>query len=286
MAIVGGSFIPSDILYQVFSLLDVRSLGRVQQASPEFYNLGNNDLLWQELFQRAFSQNVPNGELGKEALKKWHLIPDRIGLSKVLATFFCCLKWEKTTCLQCRFPDPSMPSIIITQSFGPHKEVLNGKIEDEKNIPVDEMRHYWHGVSNQTYTPSGGWTIKKLLSSVPYRRVVSTPITLPLQDWRIDQVFIEEVDVGFGNTLGYYSSINEWKEPFEFFCISGVNGQQSIQWCGLILSDFSEFKVEFKFVKIDPVGNVTWENYPGNRQPDEIKGWKNYLTKYPITFPS
>jgi hypothetical protein len=64
--------------------------------------------------------------------------------------------------------------------------------------------------------------------------------------------------VGFGNTLGYYSEINDWKTPFKLHCIRGKSGAP--MWIG----SFPESQA-FKFVLINAKGDIKWEKIQGNR---------------------
>ena len=73
---------------------------------------------------------------------------------------------------------------------------------------------------------------------------------------------ITGVDVGYGNTLGFFSEINDWKSPYKLFCTRGQNGEPV--WGGIIPT----YK-PFKFVLITPQNNIIWEN--GNH----LELWEN-----------
>lgn len=302
MTMIRNTYIPDDVINRILPLLNTKGLGRIQQVNKHFNLLAGNDVLWQALFLRVWNLEVPKGMLGKEALQK-SIIKNGDELRNKLVTFFCRQKWEKKTRLECTFPNDSIsadkrewsnqiinsmcpsatvPTAVFEIGFGPRRGTHRGF----NSAPADETK-YLHFIGNINELLNAGGVLSlcgsKNIGNSPLFTSFQSPI--PLSDAMVfDHHFvanIEKLDVGYGNSLGYFSSINHWAEPFELFCVQGSNGIP--KWTGRI--PYSEFK----FVKIDPNRNITWENIGQNRQWSPRRSgrphsWNEYLQKFPIRF--
>jgi hypothetical protein len=273
--------IPPEMMSNVFYFLDTQSLGTFEQVSHYCKELAGDDVHWKKLFERIFKAEVPDGKLGKECLKNVKVLHSDQLISKEVRIFLCYLKWEKKTRLECIFPGTTIPPLVIEQSFGPNRGTMTGFLE-----PADETKNCIFlgnvGSLKLREIPLSIWTNSDLI-----HRCTSfqSDVLLPEEEGFANLgVVIKEVDVGYGNTLGYFSDINDWKEPFELFCVSRPDGHHI--WTGMI--PYSKFK----FVKIDPKGNITWENISGNRNWQEGSFWplflslEEYLRRFPIRFDS
>jgi len=299
MTMIGNDYIPVDAMNRILSNLDVKSLGRIQRVSKNLYKLAGNDEFWKNLFKRTFGVDLPSGAVGKGMLKNGIIIKNEKALIDMIVTFLCHVKWDKKTRLECVFPTaPSnahslleksfekeimtrseTPTMIIEQSFGHQR----GK-RTSMNSLADETK-YACFVGDVKWPYAHSKIDHEANGIIPYFTQICSPISLC--SWHgavLSSYFeanVEGVDVGYGNTLGYFSSINQWKEPFELFYIQENNG--SHKWAGLIPNS------EFKFVKIDPSGKITWENTPHNRywgprSSGRPHSWEGYLKHIPVSF--
>lgn len=296
MATIGSLCVPKDAIDNVISRLNITQLGTVQRVSKQFYEIAGNDVFWENIFKRMFAKDVPQGMTGKKTLENC-IIRNKKEFSDTLVTFLCRRKWEKKTRLECIFPNippycsnlktafpqwfsqNSTTSAIIQLGFGPDRGTSLGFTES----PVDETKYACFIGDEETLSKQGViFHDHNDTHDIPC--LISFRSEVPIPDSIFSSCFIadiEGIDVGYGNTLGYFASINQWKEPFELFCVDGNNGRP--KWTGRI--PYSEFK----FVKIDPSGKITWEKIDHNRhwgtrssgRPDS---WEEYLKHFPISF--
>lgn len=275
--------LPNEISIHIFSYLELNDLGKLPQVCKSWKELVNTKNLWVNLFKYIYkeditTENVKNAFLFKHA----EVINGTNGeLGRAVTSFVCKLFWNKKCRFECHFSNTSISPLIIEQSFGPHR----GSSEGFKGHP-DKTKHlkFVGDLPKQTSNNK-----MKLTTKTPWPNEI--PITISMEapfhvNIHIGVAFFEAciqgVDVGYGNTLGFYSDINNWKEPFNLFCIT--NMYEPLTWFGRI--PYSQFK----FVKIDPKGNVTWET-SNNRtwSPSSLGGpysWDLYLQIFKIQFPN
>ncbi len=272
--------VPEEIYGEIFSYLNVPSLGRCQQVSEDFYKLAGNDELWRILFKNAFGIDVSNG---KEA---WSIpvVRSRGQLLEKVQAFRCRPELEKKIRFECLLPGGN--SIYLEVSFGSILVSLNRFLPSEV---YQTHRCLFLGDTNLLTKPTNLLTKPNCLVSDKLAYITSIPCYEkfhsyfnPLRNQILVQVIeIKGVDVGDGNRLAYCSSIDGWKTLFKLFPLPGST-EQSVLWVGRI-----PLNAEFKFVKIASNGQVTWENRDQNRifntpQP-------NYSTHFnddPISFSS
>ncbi|MGC1878791.1 MAG: F-box protein [Rhabdochlamydiaceae bacterium] len=286
MALIGQSSpFPDDITRQIFAYLETKDLGIAQSVCKNWNGLAADDGFWKALFQRAYKEEVPEGKLGKDLLRSIKIIKGEKELQKVVSSFMCQFKWDKKRRFECVFRDEHIPPLVIEQGFGPFRgteEGLKGAVDEKKCYefigdiaslgPVALVDHIRH-MGNLPW-PQGPPILEWVTSAV--KVCVSS-------DSCFFEVTIEGVDIQSGDTLGFFSDINEWKEPFTFICVPGNEGDP--MWAGRI--PYSNFK----FVKIGADGHVTWENIRANRSWDpRFSGlpysWELYLQVFPIEFSS
>jgi hypothetical protein len=285
MSIIGEVFIPIDALNNIFSQLDIKSLGRIQCVSKDFYKIANNDVVWTNLFKNLFANDASAEILGKRGVS-CIIIRTQDELRKTAEAFWCRLKWGEKTRLECFFPDKSISPIFLEMGFGLSHEKGFKSYEEFRSSEANQIdcRIFLGDVNSLKKQRSSCSQVKSWIgaSKLP-RYEFSRSIFLLKAD--VDEskritpieVEIKEVDVGYGNTLGYCSSINGWKEPFELCCVPGDRGQT--MWIGRV-----PLNEEIKFVKIDSNGNSTWENHTGNRTFSSIGDWRFSLKEQPISF--
>ncbi|MGC1878445.1 MAG: F-box-like domain-containing protein [Rhabdochlamydiaceae bacterium] len=291
MAIVSASMfhgaISRDADFHILSFLEEKDLGQAEQVCKGWKVLAGNDRLWRNLFIRLYNEEVPEEKSGKEAcLLKRAITIDEGKLPRVVTSFLCRLKWDTKRRFECTFPNEPTYSLVIEQSFGP----VRGTSEGFRG-PADETEYYKYvgklslgQPADQTFTTSREnrlnhlpihSTISGTTAVINGRQVLSENVP----GWSYFTAEIKGVDVGYGSTLAYFSDSNGWKKPYPLFCI----GQHT--WVGWI--PFSEFK----FVKIDQKGKVTWEEdvdggnrYWGPRCYGRPYGLEEYLRVFPVKF--
>ncbi len=275
--------LPSDNSLHILSYLKLNDLGKLPQVCKSWKELVSTKNLWVNLYKYIYKEDI-NAENVKNAFLFKHaevINGTESELIRAVTSFVCKLIWNKKCRLECQFPNTSYPPLIIEQSFGP----LIGSSEGFKGPPDKTKRFNFVGdLPKQTSKEA-----IKLTSKMPWPNGI--PITIAMEaPFHVNihsgvaffEACIQGVDVGYGNTLGFYSDINDWKEPFSLFCITSM--YESLKWCGRI--PYSQFK----FVKIDPKGNVTWE-ISNNRtwSPSSLGGpypWDLYLQIFKIQFPN
>ncbi len=278
---------PNEIKLQILTNLDHKDLCRVQSLSREWNIISSDDRLWRDLFIAKYPKiSIPFPEQAQKEFKERTLaIPIKMwNLRSIITSFLCNLKRNEKRELICLFPNEHYYALKVAQGFGPERGTEKGF-----EGPADEIEYYqfdYHPMSPDK-------TADKPINS---KRFIQCPgenvhhdssfqqAAIPLAQsyacsardqqgiWNPKEVWvdlsgaqncvngkIEGVDVGFGNTLGYFSEINDWKFPFKLFCISDPTSGKSA-WVGLLPSWEA-----FKFVSIDSNGSVTWEKKNGNR---------------------
>jgi len=300
-------FIPSEVMHRIFLLLnDFTSLGRAQQVSKDWLNLTENNALWQNLFKKYIpSADEVHRITGKEALRN-SIIRNEKDFINTVTIFLCRWQWGKKTRLECLFPSSSIPpnlrnkivpkeepfsnasdlTIVIEQILGCHPRRTQGFDE----VHADKTQYYcFTGDMQPLFAHQNqGFSQLWLMNDAPYHphyTAFSSQIPLPNGiGCGFFEANIQDVDVGYGNTLGYFAAINQWKEPFELFCVSAPRGRSKWKWIGRI-----PYNSEFKFVKIDPNRNITWENICKNRYWASTNSplciWEDYLEHVPLLFP-
>jgi len=292
---------PTEIKRHIFSFLEDKDLARVQCVCKEWKKLAGDDRLWEALFIRMYKEPVPQGKLVIEAfrLKRAKIIGGEDALQNVVTTFLCTLKWNTKRRLECTFPNHPTYSMVIEQSFGPDRGTKMGIRSDR---PEDETEYYKY-IGNHSPGTDANLTFKASDQMIPHSLPICRSIViitaekkqLPYHAWNIVDVArmsdscyfsadIRGIDVGYGNTLGYFSDINNWKRPFTLTCVQGNEGKPV--WTGLI--PYSQFK----FVKIDSAGKIKWEKDIietrnrswGPRSWGRPYSFEEYLKAFPIEF--
>jgi len=197
--------------------------------------------------------------------------------------FLCTLKWEKKCQFICSFPKNNLYFLNIQQNYGPKRGTA-----DKAKSPFDEVSYFeflgdlppGNPIPSIMTTCYNGNCPRDNEESrdtdeIPQRRGIpfKTSFTggLPQHSsilpyymkWMmsITNEEIAKVDVGYGNTLGYFSEINGWKSPFRLFCTQKSNHEHV--WGGFI-----PLNKQFKFVIISPQNDTLWEN-------NDAHGFKN-----------
>ncbi len=277
MSTIGKTiFVPSDVLDQICyhvlkgakSLDDAKSLVRFQRVSKNFYLAAGNDVFWQTLLKNICGIDVSNGK-GKEA---WNvpILRNRNDLFNTVEAFQCRLELWKTRRLECLVP--SHPPMSLEVSFGPPSDLKADQTHRYLFLGnVEELRKVQHSSCE-----SSAFLANK--PNYPYHEKSRSCFQL-FRNCMLQAPIIEikEVDIGNDHTLAYYSSIDNWKELFKLFPVSGDNGRP-VMWAGRI-----PLHAEFKFVKIAPNGDFTWENHAGNRVHPN-KNWSAYFKEQPVSF--
>jgi hypothetical protein len=279
---------PQELGVSVMSHLDAKQdLKCVRYVNKEWNRLEGQEVLWKALYVKAFQEQPPEGKHAKVSFFKrcGHPIADINELYSVFTTFWCTLEWEKKKRVECSFPLNPPYSMVSEHSFGPNRgteEGFEGIVNKAKyykyvgELPdgfrrVEETKEEAYNMGGDSVVPLHV-SIKGGSASYPFTTCFPASI--------------KGVDVGFGNTLGYFSSINDWKKPFKLTCIQ-LN-QDSSKWDGFI--PFSTFK----FVKIGSDGSIAWEcdsSLVGKdrswhpRSSGRPHTWAEHLQAVPITFP-
>jgi hypothetical protein len=292
MAIVSASMfhgaISRDADFHILSFLEEKDLGQAEQVCKGWKVLAGNDRLWRNLFERMYNKAVPKTKSGKEAClskRRTKTIPGG-KLLDTLSRFLCLLKWETKRRLECTFLNDPTFSLVIEQGFGPHRGTPEGF-----EGPVNETEYYeFVGPTFSGQPANQTWTVSRedRLGHLPIHTtmlwtIYHQEILKNMPEWDYIPVEIKGVDVGYGNTLAYFSDTDDWKQPFPLTCI----GEST--WAGRI--PYSAFK----FVKIDQKGKVTWEKGiptldtdTGNRYwgdfSSHFNSFEEHLTTFPVKF--
>lgn len=275
--------LPHEIALHIFSYLELKDLGKLPQICKSWKYLVDNKNFWVLLYKYLYreeitAENVKNAFLFKHA----EVINGTDGeLGRSVTSFVCKLNWNKKNRFECQFPNSSISPLIIEQSFGPFRGTSEGFEE-----PSNKTKHlkFIGNLPKQASTDK-----MRLTTTMPWPNGIPITIsmTAPFQvnihsGVAFFEACIQGVDVGYGNTLGFYSDINDWKEPFNLFCFT--NMYESLKWCGRI--PYSQFK----FVKIDSKGKVTWEISDNRTWTPRSSGrpysWDEYLQVFNIQFPN
>ncbi len=284
--LLSRSQFPELVSYRILSYLPVQELGRAQMVCTEWRLLAGNDLLWRELYGYIFKKKAPESINIKESflIERATKLDREDELGDVMFAFICNLQWEKKRRLICSFSDKSFPPMIIEHSFGPKRGTKDGAAGS-----ADETEYYHCTADDLDQISAANPVYERIdengLPGLPdYPKKVGFPAytkgTMPKRMFeKFDggsyggfiPINTEGVDVGYGNTLGFYSDINDWKVPFKLICRANESGLPV--WSGLIPYSF------FKFVKIDSAGQVTWENRAENRR------WFQRTSGRPYYFP-
>ncbi len=286
--------LPNDVLLTIFSYQEPEDLGRDERVCKKWQKVSNDDVLWKALYQRVFKQTPPQDISAKKSfIKKFGLpVKDLNELQNIVTSFFCTLKWDKKRCLECNFLNEPTWSLAVEQSFGPNRGTSDGF-----KGPADEMEYYrftgepypgddfpW---MRSNYRTTFTWNSSDTIGGIPIESVIVAKNNFNKATDRL--YFKAEINgtrVDEGNTLAVYSAINHWKQPFTLTRIEDKDS--TIKWVGWI--PFSEFK----FVKIDKQGKISYETYLDKDQNRYITlgevsepQWslQNHLEKYPIIFP-
>lgn len=313
--------VPMELQFRVLSFCDDKTLRTAQSLSKEWEVLACDNLLWKNLFTRCFQEEVPTPNNCKEAFRK-RACPILINespfeLRRAIKSFFCGLKWNTKREFICLLSNQNYCLLKIQQGFGPNR----GTAEGFKD-PADEVDYYEYMSIIDFPILAGEETFRKFEKPTQcpgYRKKVDTGNHLPVEGQPIplfesvvhaplrilrsesfgvenllceedDEPFvngkIDNIDIGDGNTLGYFSEVNDWKSPFTLFCTQGNAGQPI--WAGRI-----PFYSDFLFVSINSKGEVKYEQgVKGYRRiyaksQDDVKGHdalKSNLENHPIRF--
>lgn len=327
MSSINQTALPNDVSYELLSYLNVKELGIAGQVCKHWKVLASNNNLWEVLFLRTFSIPAPKDMPAKEAVFKYGapIIQNGEELFKKYVSFRCHLELNKKREFIC-FSEELTPTTLfaVEQGFGPYHGTEKGFIGSADETEICKITRNINRIS-LVFNPSKIIPNNKIIESNLNGINICTQATTTsyltstqfqnafcinyvdvcLRDDVFDQVVIEGVNVGWGNTLGYCSNINNWKKPFKLSCVNG-------KWSGRIPSHMCLNRelisgMFLKFVKIDPKGIVTWETCEENRccdisnylwgkrinprdyldHPDVVNQcWNQYLKDFPIIFPN
>jgi hypothetical protein len=258
---------PEEISLHILSFLDVRSLGRAQCVCKEWRELAGDDQLWRGLLRRLHQQTPPLGGSGKEALFRAGVLEvsgSEDELRRVMTIFFCTLKWNVHRRLECQFTEAPNAFLALEQRFGyPGMEKAH---ETERCRYTGPLSPGWSSSEEVTHV---------VPSNVPYGLPVRTVVTLGpgtslplaylLKGEEAFSVEVYDVNLPPGYTLGYGSSINAWS-PLFFLTRVQIN-DEAPAWVGRI--PYSHFK----FAKMSPTGQVTWETGVENNRFWSLQSW-------------
>jgi hypothetical protein len=300
-----------DLMYYISSFCDYEELGALQCVSIKWYRVAGGDQLWQKLFARHFSKEKLPTIQCKEAFKNrlTPICPETLPeVKKIIITFMCQLKWNTKRELICTFSCSSCKDFCnhnnyhftIQQGFGPKRgteEGFKGAPEEVKYLqyngniirttPGGFFSYQQSGqclkeeaplfVSSDGLAPGGYYSCSSDDASFTIQQYCGGIVQIdhfdtPLEDCVHEYV---EIDVGWGNTLGYCSEMNDWKSPFRLHCVKGEAGQSV--WTGLFPKEY-----RFKFVLIDAKGGITWEQ--DNRFLGDNFSLKAECNRAPIKF--
>ena len=280
---VPGGVFPSELSQCIMSNLDRKDLENVRYVSQKWNLVEGLDETWRGLFFRFFLENAPLNISAKTSFFKRHGLPisNMEVLCNAYTTFRCNLDWNKKKCFSVFFPTLHYTAIFEV-ALGPERGTPEGF-----QAPADEFIYY-------RYVADPPEDLKEIKETVTREfNIAGIPMRKSskgnFNNYYFPRCFsakIGNVDVGYGNTLGYFSSINDWKTPFKLFCVSNSSGGHS--WNGHIPYG------SFKFVKIGPDGSITWEIHTGPdqnrlrtaRTGKRICSWERHLEYFPIRFPN
>jgi hypothetical protein len=296
--------------FYFLSLCDHKELRALQGVSKQWRALAGNDQLWRNLFKLCFPGDMLQKTRSKEAFRK-RLTPVCLYSTEMLddaiKPFLCCLKWNSKRAFVCSFPG-EFYSLAIEQGFGPKQGTQEGfqvapdeveyfqfigelepnlrakaffdenltQCPREKGIPLCVR---YHGIA----ADQRGSIYCCLRGSASYNKYSLIPRSFGVSSLHAANCItdcVEGVDVGYGNTLGYCSEINDWKSPFKLHCITEESGK--LIWTGLF-----PLNRLFKFVTIDSHGKIKWEKIKDNRDIGHFSGCaslKQSYTETPIKF--
>ncbi len=262
------------IIFTDLAVENLENLGKLQQVCKEWYLVANDNTLMTKVFFKIYNKQPPTELTAKEALLRSRTIPimDKSDLRNKCITFMCNLQWNKQRRFECVTADDS-PCFIIEQGFGPNC----GKQADEikKYQLTSNLENYVgpNDIYPELHEFEGTIELGELLITRKFSEHINTVYIFSLAHFNVK---IEEVDVGYGNTLAYYSEINNWAKPFKLF-------YQQQAWTGMI-----PYSHAFKFVKIDPQGEVTWEEKGGTvtwNNENSNRHWTPRCSGRPHTLP-
>lgn len=273
-----------ELQLRILSFCDAAALRGIESSSNKWHQIVDSKELWRSLFMRHFPEELPLKESYKEAFRKRASpipLDSPTQLKNAITSFFCMLKWNTKREFHCLFFNASPCFIKIQQGFGPERgtpkgfegpadeidyfeytgPLGNSLSEEESDASVLTFekatqcpgdKFHW---GTKEVSPPEGESIPVFISSI---RASSADRFGFIQDWTdlnglpfVDGE-ITEKNVGCGNTLGYFSELNDWKFSFSFFSIQGNTG--SPVWIGRI-----PFNSRFKFIFKDLQDNITWE---------------------------
>jgi F-box domain len=303
-----------DLMLDISSFCDYKELGVLQCVSTKWYIIAGDDRLWQDLFACYFPRTLSPKNRCKEAFKS-RLTPicskSHVGVNKVIMTFVCQLKLDTKRQLVCEFPSSKLFHysyfFTIQQGFGPKRGT-----EEGFEGAAEEIEYLEYIGGNNLQHKKGEEFFSQQFIQCPTSQNEGIPLCIssygvsPRQQWEGGNSFISgyddeklidnkgplgslddllyccanecvKMDVGWGNTLGYFSEINDWKSPFKLHCIMREAGQPV--WTGLFPKNY-----RFKFVLIDAKGGITWERAEGNRHFGHYSSLKTHCKHTPIEF--
>jgi hypothetical protein len=305
----------SDLMRYISSFCKYKELGALQCVSKEWCKIAGEDQFWQKLFTCHFAHRFfPGEELPtnqyREAFKNklMPICPETFPeVKKVIITFMCQLKWDTKRQLVCEFPCKRSFNnsyyFIIQQGFGPKRgteEGFKGAPEEVKYLQYngniiqtkqgESFSGYRFPVSHQPLYGKATLSTKSC-GFVPVEYDIFGDKFFAIRDEGVSQIgYLNtpfdncvkeelEIDVGWGNTLGYFSAVNDWKSPFELYY--GMGEAPQPVWSGLFPKQYY-----FKFVLIAENGGITWERLQGNRFLSATYGFslKADCNRTPIQF--
>ena len=259
------------IIFTDLAVENLENLGKLQQVCKNWYSLANDNTLMTKVFFKVYNKQPPAELTAKEALLRSRTFPimDKSDLRNKCITFLCDLQWNRKRRFECVAADDSL-CFIIEQGFGPNR----GKQADEikKYRLTSNLENYvkHDEIYSELNEFEGVIELGELLITRKITKQIDVLFIFSLAYFEVD---IEGVDVSYGNSLAYYSALDNWKKPFNLFCQRGV-------WTGFI-----PYFQDFKFIKIDPQGEVTWEENTNRHWPPQCHGLRPTLQQYFQTYP-
>ncbi|NGX37759.1 MAG: hypothetical protein K1000chlam2_00921 [Chlamydiae bacterium] len=128
----------TEMIINIFSFLDLQSLGRCSAASQQWKQISEDDLLWKNLFQKyAPSQEVPPNHHTKEFFRD-HVITSEKELVEAIKIFFQSIKFNTERQFECVFPfsDENLKPPICEISI-----FLNLFVENQTAYIPSEMKN-------------------------------------------------------------------------------------------------------------------------------------------------
>lgn len=313
---MSGVIVPNDVTKYTFSFLNHEELGCAECVCKSWQQISVSDgySLWKELFSRTFRTKRFEDESVKKSFKielKRQPVETFLQLAEVINCFYCGVEWETKQKLSCTFSRQPSWSIVVEQGFGPTRGTKEGFEKDpprearyykylgDVSADIREIREFFSSkmflneTSNNAvehYNSSEENFFKNKVFNFccapSYYRTFSadcTPIVhetvMTLLDRRENIPLEICLDMGRGNALGYYSSANNWAEPFKLTCIQDYSGVRLIKWIGLLPHG------QFKFVKISGEGKtIIWEAREKSRDSSDYQNKSSAVD--PIRFSS